>query len=295
MQFSEILKEERKKKNLTQFELAEMLNVSDKTISSWENGRSYPDITFINSICRILDVTPNVLLDAEDIVSDTDTLSKDEIKENGEKEKKFIKNSILAIALTFITILLPIITSILSYSFRTGNNSGIIGSIPNYSDYLKAYNTVNIVLLVLSIIVIITSAVLIIINSKQFKKDVLSKKNSSRTKEKYCKYINLYFGSLIFNIYLLFISEINNVTIACLLGFLGILSYIALTIILYIRYRMKLVINIISFISIIVSVFMTILFILLFTSGITSIFLFISIVLVYFSIVLCCQQKKSVY
>ena len=38
------IKNARKKKNLTQEELGDLLFVSDKTISSWENGRTIPDI-----------------------------------------------------------------------------------------------------------------------------------------------------------------------------------------------------------------------------------------------------------
>ena len=39
-----IIKELREKNQLTQNELAEKLNVSDKTISKWETAKGYPDI-----------------------------------------------------------------------------------------------------------------------------------------------------------------------------------------------------------------------------------------------------------
>lgn len=40
------IKSLREKQNLTQVELAKLLSVSDKTISKWETGRGFPDITF---------------------------------------------------------------------------------------------------------------------------------------------------------------------------------------------------------------------------------------------------------
>lgn len=50
------IKNARKKKNLTQEELGDLLFVSDKTISSWENDRTIPDIESINKISKVLDV-----------------------------------------------------------------------------------------------------------------------------------------------------------------------------------------------------------------------------------------------
>lgn len=42
--FGESLVEFRKAKGMTQKDLAEKLNVSDKAISRWETGKNYPDI-----------------------------------------------------------------------------------------------------------------------------------------------------------------------------------------------------------------------------------------------------------
>lgn len=53
---SYILKK-RREKNLTQEQLAEKLSVSNKTISKWENGKSMPDYSMIEQLCKELSVT----------------------------------------------------------------------------------------------------------------------------------------------------------------------------------------------------------------------------------------------
>ena len=55
----------RKEKNLTQGQLAEMLNISNKTISKWETGKSMPDYSLINPLCEALDVTVSELLEGQ--------------------------------------------------------------------------------------------------------------------------------------------------------------------------------------------------------------------------------------
>ena len=57
-----MIKELREKKQLTQAELAEKLYVSDKTVSKWENGKGYPDISLLESIAKVLDVSVTELL-----------------------------------------------------------------------------------------------------------------------------------------------------------------------------------------------------------------------------------------
>lgn len=52
----------RKGKNLTQAELAEKLNYSDKAISKWERGESIPDITVLKNIADLFEVTVDYLI-----------------------------------------------------------------------------------------------------------------------------------------------------------------------------------------------------------------------------------------
>ncbi len=62
MNVGEKIKEWRKNEKLTQQELAEKLNVSNKTISSWETGRSYPDLQMIVEISDYFNVSLDFLL-----------------------------------------------------------------------------------------------------------------------------------------------------------------------------------------------------------------------------------------
>ena len=61
------LAEERKHKEYTQKQLADILNISDKTISKWETGKSLPDLEMMNSLCQIFDISINELLSGERI------------------------------------------------------------------------------------------------------------------------------------------------------------------------------------------------------------------------------------
>lgn len=57
--------ERRKLKNLTQAQLAEKLNITDRAVSKWENGRSLPDSSIMLELCEILEITVNELLSGE--------------------------------------------------------------------------------------------------------------------------------------------------------------------------------------------------------------------------------------
>ena len=51
----------RKEKNMTQQELADKLNITDRAISHWENGRSMPDAGVILELCKVLRAEENLL------------------------------------------------------------------------------------------------------------------------------------------------------------------------------------------------------------------------------------------
>lgn len=57
-----VIKNLREKKNMTQVELAERLCVSDKTISKWERGKGYPDISLLEPISRVFGISVTELI-----------------------------------------------------------------------------------------------------------------------------------------------------------------------------------------------------------------------------------------
>ena len=58
--------QKRKEKNLTQAQLAQILGISNKTISKWETGRCMPDYSIIKKLCEELGITLSELMDGEE-------------------------------------------------------------------------------------------------------------------------------------------------------------------------------------------------------------------------------------
>lgn len=57
----------RKEKKLTQEQLAEKLNITSKAVSKWENGKGLPDVSIMQKLCEILNITLNELFNGEKI------------------------------------------------------------------------------------------------------------------------------------------------------------------------------------------------------------------------------------
>ena len=63
--------EERKRKEYTQRQLADKLGISDKTVSKWERGNGFPEVSLLLPLCDELGISVNELL-AGDRVPDDD-------------------------------------------------------------------------------------------------------------------------------------------------------------------------------------------------------------------------------
>ena len=81
----QFIKEQRKAKGLTQAELADKLNVSEKTISKWECGNGFPDTTLMLPLCKELGITANELLSGK-------LLSNEEYKTHAEENLIMLKD-----------------------------------------------------------------------------------------------------------------------------------------------------------------------------------------------------------
>ena len=92
---------ERKRKALTQKQLAEMLGISDKTISKWERGGGFPEVSLLLPLCRELDITVNELLAGERVAEEDYKKKAEEnmmnlVKEAQESRKKIILSALVA-------------------------------------------------------------------------------------------------------------------------------------------------------------------------------------------------------
>ena len=72
MEFHEKLQQLRKRKGLTQEELAELLYVSRTAVSRWESGRGYPGIDSLKAIAALFSVTVDELLSGGELLSITE-------------------------------------------------------------------------------------------------------------------------------------------------------------------------------------------------------------------------------
>lgn len=115
MNLSVKIKKLRAEKNLTQEQLAEKLQVSRSTISSWETGRSYPDLEMVIEICDCFDVSLDFLL-----------------REDEKMVRKLsfgIKQKRMLVGLVVILVVLLINTGISSTSFQAKSKSLEIGNV----------------------------------------------------------------------------------------------------------------------------------------------------------------------
>ena len=61
----ELIYDLRKEKNMTQKQVADLMNISDKTISKWERGLGYPDVSLLPKLANVFGVSVDNLLSGE--------------------------------------------------------------------------------------------------------------------------------------------------------------------------------------------------------------------------------------
>ncbi|WP_138268410.1 helix-turn-helix domain-containing protein [Anaerofustis stercorihominis] len=112
-QIGKFIKSLREEKNLTQEQLAEKLNVSNKSVSRWENGKTMPDLSLLVMICEEFDITISELLNGrrmsiEELKELKDTVERlinYSMEEQSFKAKKVNRFLILGILFTILAIL----------------------------------------------------------------------------------------------------------------------------------------------------------------------------------------------
>lgn len=102
----------RKKKKLTQEQLAEVIGVSRKSVSRWENGSTMPDYALLDSLCKELGITINELYYAKKMIKE----DYKELSENNLKmfmKEKYNKKVLFKKAIGFL--ILGILVFVITY------------------------------------------------------------------------------------------------------------------------------------------------------------------------------------
>lgn len=87
----------RQNAHMTQLDLAERLNYSDKAISKWERGESTPDVSTLLEIAELFDVSLDFLV--------RQTHTEKELSEEVKKEPKYNRSVIVCVALVLVSFL----------------------------------------------------------------------------------------------------------------------------------------------------------------------------------------------
>lgn len=101
IKIGKFIAEERKLKKYTQKDLADKLGISDKTVSKWERGNGFPEISLLVPLCEELGISVNELLSGERL-EEVDYKRKAEenmvnlVKEAQESKKKIILSVMVA-------------------------------------------------------------------------------------------------------------------------------------------------------------------------------------------------------
>lgn len=106
--------ERRRAINLTQYELAEKLNITDRAVSKWETGRAMPDSSLMLDLCLILKISVNDLLHGE-VVQMNDYKEKSEellvemTRQKEQSDRRLLAVEWIVLALSVLILIVPII------------------------------------------------------------------------------------------------------------------------------------------------------------------------------------------
>lgn len=167
MYIGEIILQRRKELNMTQKELAEKLNVTDRTISRWECGVSLPDVEMLKTVAVVLNVDINFFYE--------DVKTKDinyEEEYDYERIKKYKINFILPFALLILSLITIFITKIIYFEITAV--LGLFSNTHQMIDYCLETGTFNyivwlFIITIASIIVMLVALILHLRNNIHFK------------------------------------------------------------------------------------------------------------------------------
>ena len=114
VKIGKFIAERRKLANLTQFQLAEKLGVTDRAVSKWENGRTMPDSSIMLELCSILKISVNDLLSGEivtmeDYNKELENNLLETIKQKEQSDKSLLRLEWVVGILSILVLFVPIL------------------------------------------------------------------------------------------------------------------------------------------------------------------------------------------
>lgn len=142
LEFGKFLVRLRKEKGLTQLQLAEKLNVTDKAVSRWETGKNYPDIEIFESLTEVFDISLSELLEGKRIEKENLlTVSEEHIVNQIKKNKRSGKNYRILIC---IVLIIAVVFGYIALKENGVFDGVIYNKIPCYSnDILTIMNNLD--------------------------------------------------------------------------------------------------------------------------------------------------------
>lgn len=119
----------RKEKELTQLQLAEKLNITNRAVSKWETGKSMPDASLMLDLCEILGITVNELLSGERLDMEDYKKKAEEnlIELHSKKEKAQRDFGFILKILTPVFILFFVLNMVLNFYFPENSHNVLLG------------------------------------------------------------------------------------------------------------------------------------------------------------------------
>lgn len=133
------ISQRRKELNLTQKQLAEKLNVTDKAISKWETGNGAPDIALLSSLSKTLDVTVIEILDGEQTENTCKDLQTEKIVIESLKKAKKVQIRTTINVLATLLILFALV-NVVTYAYW-GNRHKILYNVDTVFIHQRENNT----------------------------------------------------------------------------------------------------------------------------------------------------------
>ena len=114
IKIGKFIAERRKNCGLTQMQLAEKMNVSDRAVSKWETGKSMPDSSIMLELCGVLGIGVNDLLCGEVVTMENYSKEMEKkliemVREKEESDRRLLRMEIV----TGIMCLVPLVASII--------------------------------------------------------------------------------------------------------------------------------------------------------------------------------------